>query len=142
MKNFHLGILLSILFLCSCHKDPAIIEIRETELIGNWEAYEHTDLSTGQTIIEEPGNIFELIYSNAFELRDNNEYAKYYHQGGTYKPDKQRVTGIWRLVENKEQIFEHGAREVIVEIIALTEDQLIIEGLSFGNPFQYKLNKN
>ena len=142
MKVLHLGILFSILFLSSCQKDPAIIEIREIELIGNWEAFEQTNLSTGETIKKEPQFLLDGLYCSAFELRDNNEYAIYYHRGGTQKPDGQLVHGSWRFEENKKLIFEFNSDEINVEIIELTEDNLIIECKSLGTPTQFKLNKN
>lgn len=142
MKILHLGILLSILYLCSCHKDPSVIKIKEIELIGNWEAFEQTNLSTGETTIKEPQFLLDLLYCSAFELRDNNEYALYYHNGGAKKPDKQLIHGIWRLEENKKLIFEFNSDDHIVEIIELTENRLIIEGTSFGISTQSKLNKN
>ena len=140
MKILRLGILLSILYLWSCPKDPVIN--REILLIGNWEAYEQTNLRTGQTIIGEPG-IMLGQYCSAFELRHNNEYAIYYHIGGTSQPEYQLSHGNWRLEENKKLIFELDSYETIVEIIELTEDHLIMEQhFVFRIPTQFKLKRN
>lgn len=143
MKILHLGILLSILYLCSCHKDPSIIiKIRETDLIGNWEAYQQTNLETGQTLVTEPGFLLGSLYCSAFELRDNNEYALYYHLGGTSKPDNKRVHGIWDLEKYKRLIFEYNSDKIIVDIIELDEHNLTIECLSLGVQTQFILKKN
>ncbi len=142
MRILNLAILVSFLCLCSCtweaiEPDEAIAPVKEiiteAELIGNWEAYEETNLQTGVTFVKEPQHMLGY-YCSAFELRDNNEFSIYYHYVGTVKPPSQSASGIWRFEENKKLIFEFSLNTINAEIIELTEDHLIIESVKVNTP--------
>ncbi len=140
MKILNVAILLSILCFCSCSK-----EVTRTALTGNWEAYEETNLQTGETIGKEPQFLLG-VYCSAFELRDNGEFVIYYHRGQTQKPSGQGVSGNWRLENNKELILEFSGNSYInFNIKKLKRANLIVEGIWFGisgSQHQYKLKRN
>ena len=115
MKFFILFCLItSIGSFTNCNKaNPLSTELLKEDLIGYWEAHTNIQFMLG------------LHYCNSFELRNNNEFAIYYLDGG--KPSNTRIDGYWSLVDGNIIEFDFNSRVMKINVIEFSETELKVK---------------
>ena len=145
-KNSLLAIFIGIaaIFFTSCHKNP---------IIGNWKCSDVKITLTSKGI-EEYKAVSDSLkpkYNDGLIQLENaikdgilslNENGKY--EGDVVEPEnlnKTKLTGNWTLSDDKKKLtlekFYRGIKDYTFDIIALSEDTMILESSGVVNKFHF-----
>lgn len=143
---FSLMILSLLSFSISCKKESSCLAdlSASAPIVGAWGIIEITQIGTGERTAypDGPGGLIfdQKVYADAFELRENGDFAVYYQSAGRFCAD--RIDGTWFSENDQLHLMFNGFNaEIVLPIVSLEDNFLFIQDGFDSEGVVYKMRK-